>query len=183
MGSALRGPETMGVTLPALRGSQAGRETDRHNTFQTSLRVSKMVKERFIPPGRSGEATSVLCLWSWGTSDGRVGLGASTTGSGKRSGVERAFGARAVGSTLLGTMQKGKKKLGDQPSMLTFHFYRLGHHKKRKISLLRSPSFHKHKNILIFHPLLERTYSPDNRLSFKVGVSTRNPYFPFYHRL
>ena len=77
-------------------------------------RSAKIVKERFIPPRRSGEATFVWRLGSRGTFDERVvgggrGQGDSTSGSCRRSGVEGVLRAWARGSRLSGTFQKKTK--------------------------------------------------------------------------
>ena len=65
------------------------------------IRSAKIVRERLIPPGRSGEITFVWRLGSGGTFDERV-----VEGSCRRSGVGGVLRAWARGSRLHGTFQK-----------------------------------------------------------------------------
>lgn len=77
---ALQRPKTWGGgSRSPLSGAHrmVGRQTEAQHLPNKSQGVgsAKMVKERFIPPGRSGEATFVLCLGSWGILTGGQGRG------------------------------------------------------------------------------------------------------------
>lgn len=82
----------MPVMFPASRSSQFGAgDRQRHNHLSNkfqSVRSAKMVKERFIPPGRSGKALEEphLCC-AVGAGEPLMG-GESTVGSCERSAME-----------------------------------------------------------------------------------------------
>lgn len=130
--------------------------------------------------------------WELGVFGWESGGEDSTTGSYKKSGVEKMLTARARKSRLPATFQKEKKKPTKQEinlksSNFSFLQIRASQNKpeNRESYHFLLPSFSKLRNILIYHPLPERTSSPNKELSFKVGLIKKklgNPYFPFCHR-
>lgn len=178
------------VTLPALRGLQEDGERQRHDIFQTSLRVLEMLKwsrnDSFLPGGQEKPhwccALGAGGLWmgEWGRGQHywqlqEVWSGEDAHGPGKEVQTSSNISERKKKPT--------KQEINLKSSNFSFLQIRASQNKpeKRESYHFQLPSFSKLRNILIYHPLPERTSSPNKELSFKVGLIKKNQEILIFH--